>query len=576
MSLKFIQKQYPLVSRIPTLPPCNPHLLAFSLLTSLIIIAYYDVFGHEFVSYDDYRIIVNHIKRYDGLSLHTLQRIFLQDFPREEPLLIRDVSYLINAQIFGALNAAGYLVGNILFHITVSFLVYLVCLRFFPGNVRLALLSSVIFAVHPLHSESVAWISARKDILYTLFYLLAFYAYMCYLRKSRRWYLLSSTALFLCSLLSKAAAISFLPLLLCYRLIMCRKIGWKRCELIYFLTILTTTLYFIWWYTGVLRDFGLLASQTPPRIWGQWFLLSAECLTFYIQKLLLPLHLSAVYDFPSPNLIFKYPLFLLISLSLVAISIFLAWRLRTCSNKIAYFFAAWFVCALLPYLDLAQVGIYVADRYAYLASIPVIIGLACFLLFLYDRLRQRIYGNFLAVTLAVALIGILTQQTASAAAVWQNSITLWQNVLQQVPRHMASYTALMGEYIKLYRKKQNSAEGAAYLAKAKRVGLSAMTEFRYGRNKYDRALHLVTVQLAQISWFDGDLQQAQAYLHLTLQLQPEYLTGRYLYARLLAQQGKRKAAMNQVNRIEKNGHPYFDRDILTAARALKMTLDNRP
>ncbi len=94
-----------------------------------------------------------------------------------------------------------------------TLLVYAFCNYLFPRKINLAIIVSLLFAIHPLHVESVAWISERKDLMYTMYFLLSMIAYLFYLnRHDNRFYLLS-ILLIVISLLSKAQAVT-LPLAL--------------------------------------------------------------------------------------------------------------------------------------------------------------------------------------------------------------------------------------------------------------------------------------------------------------------------------------------------------------------------
>ena len=95
----------------------HPNLLLCFLLIITAYVIYGNMFSHSFIDYDDYSMIVERKGSYDGLTLENMKGIIIDEYPREEPLIVRDLSYLVNAQIFGVLNPKGYLLGNFLLHI---------------------------------------------------------------------------------------------------------------------------------------------------------------------------------------------------------------------------------------------------------------------------------------------------------------------------------------------------------------------------------------------------------------------------------------------------------------------------
>ena len=557
----------------PIMPNC--HLLLVLGLTIIIFSVYQDVFTHSFVAYDDTRIVVNRSQHYSGITIKNLRAIAWDDFPREEPLVLRDLSYLINAQIFSPLNPQGYLLGNLLLHILVSYLVFVLALTLFPGQTVLATLAAIAFAVHPMHCEAVAWVSARKDTLYTSLYLLAVLAYVHFHRSSRVAHLVGSAILFIAALFSKSAAISFLPFLLSYRLIMLKGRRISLPETIYTISVALVTVWYIQWYSGVLREYGILRSSVVglSRDWGSWALVSMESLFFYVTKLLYPSHLSITYSFPAPGLASKNPLFLTLTILSFLVLGALLWRHRKDLNHKVILLTAWFFCGLLPYLDLTPVGIYVANRYAYLSSIPFIIGVIWLVLTVKRGIRSGLTSSPIIVALLIATpLVILSRQTMTAVKAWRNTESLWENARQQDPNNLAPYVALMGDYLRQYLEAPDRPHSSPLLDKAAEIGGVAMARFSYGKGQYERALHLVTAQLGQIACYRGDYQKANDFFKLTFQLNPDYIKGRYIYATVLAEQQRNQEAIQQLSAILTPSRRPIDQGIIWEASILHASL----
>ena len=97
------------------------------------------------------------------------------------------------------LNPFGYHVSNIAYHLLTSLLVFLVVYRL-ACNYRFAFLTPTLFALHPVHTDSVTYLSGRRDILFTLFYLAGFYFFLCYREREQFGYIAIALVIYLLSL----------------------------------------------------------------------------------------------------------------------------------------------------------------------------------------------------------------------------------------------------------------------------------------------------------------------------------------------------------------------------------------
>jgi hypothetical protein len=143
------------------------------LLAAAAWIFYLPSTQYGFVYYDDVRILQDHPELYGQARLSAdLKAIFVTSFPREEPLLVRDVTWALDSRIFGFDNPFGYHLGNVLLHGAVVALLFV----FLFGTTRrydFALVTTTAYLLLAVHTEPVAWIMGRKDILSALFMLLA-------------------------------------------------------------------------------------------------------------------------------------------------------------------------------------------------------------------------------------------------------------------------------------------------------------------------------------------------------------------------------------------------------------------
>lgn len=168
---------------------------------------------YGFVYYDDVRILQDHPELYGQKTLSAdLRAIFLENYPREEPLLVRDVTWAIDSRLFGFDNPFGYHLDNVLLHGIVVALIFV----FLLGATRcygFALATAVAYLLLAVHVEPLAWIMGRKDILSALFMLLALCAQSRRLAANNpaaRWGWYSATLAFLLAgLLSKISVLTF-------------------------------------------------------------------------------------------------------------------------------------------------------------------------------------------------------------------------------------------------------------------------------------------------------------------------------------------------------------------------------
>lgn len=122
-------------------------------------------------------------------------------------------SLFINAKLSGIESARPFIITNVLIHITSCCILYLLSRKLFETSRWIPLVVAAIFLIHPMHLESVIWVSERKDVLYAIFFFCSLYAYVLYLHSKNYSYWLTSFFLFLLSCLSKATAVTLVPCL---------------------------------------------------------------------------------------------------------------------------------------------------------------------------------------------------------------------------------------------------------------------------------------------------------------------------------------------------------------------------
>ena len=313
---------------------------------------------------------------------------------------------------------------NLVLHLFNTILVFFAG-RTLTGKINVAAMAALLFGVHPLHVESVAWVSERKDVLYTAFFLLAM---LCYLRflNSRHWVWYALTIIvFILSCLSKGQAVSFALTLVMIDLFRGRKILTPRvvAEKIPFLLLAM-----IFGYVAIRAQQETSATLMASFPLSQRVAFASYGLIMYLFKLVAPVSLSAYYPYPAVNAGSGIPLLYWFCI-LPASGVFILWWYAWKRSKILFFSLGFFLLNILFLLQLLPVGnAMMADRYVYIPSIGYCL-LFGWLLFSDHFPRHKTFA-FIIAAVYLVFSGFLTFERNH---VWQNSMVLWTDVLDKNP-----------------------------------------------------------------------------------------------------------------------------------------------
>jgi Flp pilus assembly protein TadD len=370
---------------------------------------------------------------------------------------LRTASYAIDYHFFG-LNPAGYHAINILIHIVNGSLVFFT-LRALLNRPRPALLAAILFIVHPVQTDSVTYISGRRDLIFTLFYLIGFYAFVRYRGTRRARYLLFAGASYLLSLLSKEMAITLPLLCFCYDVVRSLPAPnrpnsvshlqslWegirtviRRYKGLYLPTTAALVLlagYFIFFVNPSLQR----------RMWGGgvWpmLLTSARIFAHYLRLLVLPLTLNADYSynaFPISHSITEPPVML--ALTVLVAAWWGIYRLLT-EDRWQAFGGLWFFITLLPVSQIIPHHELLAEHYLYLPSAGIFLAVALLL----EKLMERTHHTA-AISAAFAfLVLLLAIRTVIRNRDWKDSLSLWTKTVQTAPESARAHTNLGHVYL---------------------------------------------------------------------------------------------------------------------------------
>lgn len=413
--------------------------LTFFLLAFVVYLPSAD-FG--FICYDDVRILRDHPELYSGPTLRQAITAIFTLLPREEPLLLRDLTWALDASLFGFPNPRGFHLVNVAVHAGVIGLGFVFLLRV-TRRYALAVIASLCYLALAVHVEPVAWIMGRKDLLAALFGFLALIAHSRALdagasRARWAWYGASLLAVTL-ALFSKISAITFPGVL--FLLALCQpamrgdeppgsRFPWHRIPraLAGVLPHLIVSLSVFHWYKGVLSEFGLLNrgyTATPWQHVANVLVLNPLSWLRDLQLLLCPGDLPFFHPRPGSVTTFQFhhvAAAAMVWLAIIALTVVLLMKRR----DYAFYFLAFFVL-MVPYMNLQYFGIWVTSRYLYFSGFFVIVLLAAVATDAWQtRSRPLAWGMAAALVVIVAANGWSLTRSLPA---WRDAETLWTHEL---------------------------------------------------------------------------------------------------------------------------------------------------
>jgi tetratricopeptide (TPR) repeat protein len=473
---------------------------------------------------------------------------------------------MADVSLFGV-NPSAHHATNLLLH-TANTLLLFSLLRRLTGSSRRSAWVAAVFAVHPAHVESVAWIAERKDLLCAAFWLATSIAYVRWVRGRGAARYLLVLLLFSAGLLSKPMIVS-LPLV--FLLLDDWPLGRLRADGKSALLRLRrpdgspgpilekVPLFLLAGASSIVTYFvqragGAVGSIETYPLWVRFGNAAVACVR-YLGMLFWPARLAVFYPHPGTTLsagaIFGSSLLLvLISVSVVLLRrrapyLFLGW--------------SWFLVTLVPVIGIVQVGRQaLADRYTYIPFIGLFVAIAWGVP---EVVSARRFGRTALAAAAVSVVLVLSLAAAAQARVWKNSETLYLNAIQNTKDNFVAYNNLGEHYNTLGR----PAEARKYLEvalkihpdRASVVANLGVSDFRLGRldealEKFSQALRLGPLaanswnNLARTQFLRGEVSESIRLYERVLALAPESPEVRKSLALALLMEGHTAAALEQV------------------------------
>ena len=550
-------------------------------LTVATLVVFWQVHNHEFINYDDNLYITENDQVQKGLSRESVVWAFTTTHAANwHPLTW--LSHMVDFQLYG-LNPKGHHLTNVFFHLLNTLLLFFVLQRM-TGSIWRSGFVAALFALHPLHVESVAWVAERKDVLSTLFWLLTIWAYNWYVERPRRTRYLLTLLTFALGLMAKPMLVTlpFVLLLLDYwplERFRVEQTGSNTTATSRALKTQRSSFPLLLWektpffaltaVSGVVTLFaqksgGALGAMDiyPVKIRIANTLVSYVS---YIGKMIWPQNLAVFYPHPGQSLTVWQAAFAGLLLVVVSVVVIRARR------RYPYLLVGWlwYVGTLVPVIGLVQVGMQaMADRYTYVPLIGLFIAIAWGAP---DLLAKWRYRRAIITTSVGIVLSAMTICTWLQVQHWKSSITLFEHALQVTSKNHVAHNNL-GNTLEQQGKID---EAIHHLSKA----LELKPDFAGAHNNLGNALAKQGNFNGAVAHFSKAIQLkpdfAGAHLNLgnaleqqdrvgeaifhfarALQLKPDFAEAYYNMGNVMARQGKFNEAVSHFSKALQF-KPYF-------------------
>jgi tetratricopeptide (TPR) repeat protein len=515
-------------------------LLWLSGILLLTFIVFFPSLNNALTNWDDPHYL-NDNPLIRKLTAENIKRIFTEVFfGNYQPLHI--FSYAIEYHFY-KLNPVGYHTTSVIMHLIVTALVY----RFIfllSGNSAIALISALLFGIHPLHVESVAWAAERKDLLYGMFFVGALIQYVRYIKSDGKYrLLLFSFLLFTLSIFSKAMAASLPPVLVLIDIYFSRKITTKLVlEKIPFFALAFLFGYISAHTASATGQVSLNVFDLPERI-----LIANFNLLAYVCKLIVPINLSSFYPYPAR--VDGHLAYYFYVAPFVVVGLLIAIIRSMKYNKVIFFGAGFFVVTIILVLQLFPVGpTIISERYSYLSSIGFFFVVA----WAFDKFIKKKPAMKTMMTIALGAYSIfLSAATYARCDVWKDSITLWDNVLKQFP----NVGVALNNRGNIYGKEKGDLD-------------RAMADFNRSI-EYDPTYENAYVNRGIVFCLRGNFDLAIKDFNQALLLKPDYFDARFNRGIALTQTGQVDKAIEDFTILEET-NKEDERVYMSRGRALAL------
>ncbi len=439
--------------------------MRFFVLVFLCCALYCNTFPNEFVWDDNMLITGNrYIRNYRNIPLFFTPRYWNTLHPRpgqKEFRPVRTTTFAVDYTLW-QMDPRGYHGTNLLLHTANTFLVYLLLgslIRISGKNKAdsaaednpwfgLPFLAALLFAAHPIHTESVSYIKNRSELLGCLFFLLAFRCFIQTTTANKRiWQTMFYPAGWFCFILaifSKETALVLPAILMLYAVCFLseKNRGAAFRQTIFFWAI---ALLFGWFRETALIALPATGNTAALGLW-QTVLTACQTMGYYLYLLFLPISMNVEHVF-SPPVSLLGPAVLLPALAISLLGLMMIFSYRRSSWLC--FSAGWMLVTILPAANLIYLSSRpIAEQRLYLPSLGVCLLLSLAIRSISSR-RKRFSGrgNLAAISVLAVILLFYSVQTVSRNRDWRSSLALWQDCLRKTPHQTRPHTGLAAVYM---------------------------------------------------------------------------------------------------------------------------------
>lgn len=524
--------------------------LHVAIMIVAVLVAYSKVFGAGFMSWDDIDYVFN-TPDITGFTAANFNNWWTEYYiGNYQPLPM--MSYALD-YVMGGNEPFVYHLTNILWHIADVILLY-ACMKRMQGNAYIALFVALLFALHPVQTESVSWVAARNKVMNGFFFLAAMYVYIGYVlshNRNKLWLIyLFAVAAYLC----KLTAVTLPFALLAVDIWMHRELNKKDVWLEKLPLILLAI------PIGIINlqaqaDVQFLNTHPEFHI-GHTIVFAGYAYVQYFINLLLPFKLSVLY--PYPTAIGAIHIFYtIIAVAMVVLGV-VAYRKNWYALAGGILFYTVNIAIVLQFVQFGEV--LMADRYLYLACIGIWYPVVYYLYQYFSKAQHN--KTVVGIGLLSALCLLYSVATFSRNDIWLSELNFWKSVTDKFPESSIAQSSLGG----VYMKDGNNTEAAVHINEAIRLDannykawynkgtlLLRKGDARGALDAMNRAITLkdyskALFTRALIYQQTGNCNEAIADINKVLKQEPENARAYYIHADCIEQQGNAALAIKEYSR----------------------------
>jgi tetratricopeptide (TPR) repeat protein len=493
--------------------------IILSIILAFVILAvFWQVNQFDFVNFDDYVYVTQNSHIQSGIKLGGIRWAFSSTYAEFwHPLTW--LSLMLDYQLFG-LNAGGYHLTNVILHILSSLLLFWLFNRLTEAIWKSAFVAA-LFALHPMHVESVAWVAERKDVLSAFFWMLTLYLYVYYIEKPViRRYLFVLFG-FICALMSKAVVITLPAIMILLDYWPLRRFQSHKGNLFLWQLKEKTPFFVLSAVFVILTFYAHFKASVKYYPFNYRAVNAPVAFVTYLEKTFWPHDMACFYplslQLPNWQVFGSVLLIIFISLAVIALV-----------KRLPYLFVGWlwFAITILPVIGIIKISSFaMADRYHYLPSIGIAVMLAWGIP---DLLKREETRKKILLPMGILFLAIMALIAWQQCGYWKNSIALSNHALRVTKDNDVAHGILayaLFEKGKLQKAIEHSSEA-----------------IRLNPN-HDKAYENRAVLYFKL----GQYQHAIEDINVAVRLKPDDAPRYYLRGNMLKNLGQYQHAINDYN-----------------------------